>query len=1056
MSASFPPVFLSYARGTSRSSARRLYDALGGDAAGLCFLDTSDIESGSRLPEALVDALLEARVVVAFATPTYFQRWYCQLEFGVARMPSLHLAGCGDAERARALDGLVVALPADGADAVADWLPPDARVTVWPAEDDTEALAALVRARLRASPPTFRERLGRFTDPQAERERLREASRLPPPARNPAVVTVTPPGLSPSIGDAFVGRADDLWRIHAALATGAAGLTGAIEAGGGMGKTRLALEYFHRLGHTHFAGGLFWINGHDEPGPQLRRVLEALDPQAVPRSDSRTSESGLAEAVRGRFAARPAGSPPVLFVVDNVPEPGADQSPQPLQNWCPVLGTPGVAVLATSRMRVSAPGATVVPVAVDVLDPAAAVRLLAPVGERPALAEAAWREVAAWVGHLPLALELLHAALHHGAVTPAELLAQSRAASPAPALDAARHALRGQIADEYLPGISAALGISYQRLEHDAQTAARLLAWLAPAPVPSLVVDESLPSVFSPATRAALVSRHFVVRPEGSPEAFFGTMHRVVADFLRRQGNPQEDLSEIVFWGLRPMLRDVGDDHDARVRLLRALGEPGTALMAAVEAHAVDGEALEDVVAFGSELFVAAEEEGLVPIARAAGDRLLPLLTRLHGEDHEETIGFIRRLMMVYGAAGTARQAHRFAQAHGDTLRVNLGEVHPDVLAIQILEGMALVDEGRYDEADERLQAILENVRAALGDRDGLTLLVRSMQGYMLSMRGRPADAVPLLEKLVSETASFDPISEEALIPRLFLEVSRLHAGRHAETTSELHDLVHDARAVFGEHHPIGHVIQQLEDHVRPARDARTSASLRESLAALRDRYGPDHYLVLGIHRQLSRTLEKEGAHAEALASQRDFCAAVHRVKGDHSLDGLNASLELGGMLRRLGQVREAMAVHREVLSAFEREFGEEHPDTIDAMRSLAFTLRAADDHAGARGLQERVLAIYSRTLGEEHPHTFTAALDLFDTLLGQDGMRAALRLVNPWMGVLYGIHPDLLSPELRVLQERYDRKYPSFSFHRRHMRNRSLRMVQEPAEPRKPWWKWW
>jgi hypothetical protein len=28
----------------------------------------------------------------------------------------------------------------------------------------------------------------------------------------------------------------------------------------------------------------------------------------------------------------------VLYVVDNVPEPGPDEKPQPLETWCPAIG----------------------------------------------------------------------------------------------------------------------------------------------------------------------------------------------------------------------------------------------------------------------------------------------------------------------------------------------------------------------------------------------------------------------------------------------------------------------------------------------------------------------------------------------------------------------------------------------------------------------------------------------------------------------------------------------------------------------------------------------
>ena len=106
----------------------------------------------------------------------------------------------------------------------------------------------LVRQRLRQRLPAIRERL-------AADEALRlstaflEESKLPQPQSLHGIVCSFPPGVAgQSIGARFVGRADLLRHTHQALSGGAAQLTGRITAGGGFGKTRLAVEYVHRYG----------------------------------------------------------------------------------------------------------------------------------------------------------------------------------------------------------------------------------------------------------------------------------------------------------------------------------------------------------------------------------------------------------------------------------------------------------------------------------------------------------------------------------------------------------------------------------------------------------------------------------------------------------------------------------------------------------------------------------------------------------------------------------------------------------------------------------------
>ena len=69
------PVFVSYARSASATQAKALADKLGD----LAFLDTGDVDDGDQFPQRLLDGVLDARVVVIFATQAYSER-VCRLE----------------------------------------------------------------------------------------------------------------------------------------------------------------------------------------------------------------------------------------------------------------------------------------------------------------------------------------------------------------------------------------------------------------------------------------------------------------------------------------------------------------------------------------------------------------------------------------------------------------------------------------------------------------------------------------------------------------------------------------------------------------------------------------------------------------------------------------------------------------------------------------------------------------------------------------------------------------------------------------------------------------
>lgn len=545
------PVFISYARDASREHANALHEALGGETA---FLDTDAITIGARFPETLVDALFGAQVVVIFAEPSYFTRWYCLLEFRIARTPFLRAverSGATAQEKAGALRGLVVAMPPHGVDPMMDRFPPLVKARNWPAVGDTERIAKLVKAELDANPPPLSERFTSTAEAEHARSILLEATLLPQPLNTRNIPFIPEGGFPMSIRDAFVGRADDLWRIHDLLWTErgdpfiAAGLTGSIEAFGGVGKTRLALEYLHRFGPRYFKGGLFWINAESDPELQLYDVLRALNSNTPAIEVVRQASGGVSTAVSQAIRSRADDAPTPLFIIDNVPEPAANQPPKPLETWCPVLGA--VPVLITSRRRVSlGEGASVVSLSIDVLDPAAAVDLLTAQTPREQLSDAEWSEIAEWVGYLPLALEVLNRLLLFAAMPPRDLLDLSRVQAPSSAVDRVMEFIRGVVPERKLRGITEAISASYSLLTPEEQNAARLVAWMAPAPVPTFVIDAFDPEIFSPRIRGKLRDRSFVIEVRDGSGIFHGAMHRVLADFTRAQIGAWEQEVETV------------------------------------------------------------------------------------------------------------------------------------------------------------------------------------------------------------------------------------------------------------------------------------------------------------------------------------------------------------------------------------------------------------------------------------------------------------------------------------------------------------------------------
>ena len=517
------PIFISYARRSGSDVAQALHKALRPDA----FLDESNIDPGTRFTEQIVNALLGSRVVVVLADQSYFEQLYCRWEFQAVLEPFAR-GRPGSSVGGGWLSHLVVVLPAGNRPAELDRFPAEIQTTHWPVADVLDVVQ-LVRRQLDRSPLTVAQRYAELGQPEdAVRARLLELSVNKPP-ESLAGIRKYPNHFPSSKGDRFVGRADDLWRIDFAIGTlrgdsTAAALAGAIEGAGGVGKTQLAVEFVHRFGRRRFPDGIFWIDAEEPLEAQHHGILRTLD-SSVPdlstfRKAQRSAYDELADALD-----RASSGASILFVVDDIPEvPVA-----PLSRWCPALNK--VTVLTTSRARLSAVE-PIYPVSVGVLSSEAAVQLLTS-GADSAASHADNLRVAEWVGRLPLALTVLNAALRLKGTSVQGLAAKARApASQTVALDEQMKALRGQVPEGALRGVTEAFAESYALLASEAQEAARLLARLGPFPLPIQLVDALN---LMPDVRISLTGRSFVTSDETAEPSVpvLGSMHRVLADYLR-------------------------------------------------------------------------------------------------------------------------------------------------------------------------------------------------------------------------------------------------------------------------------------------------------------------------------------------------------------------------------------------------------------------------------------------------------------------------------------------------------------------------------------------
>lgn len=354
------------------------------------------------------------------------------------------------------------------------------------------------------------------------------------PAAAPTVAAASAPAENPAQLPAdvpdFQGRAAQLGQLDAALA--AVGTSSSptppvvIEGCAGMGKTALAV-YFARRVADQFPDGQLYVDlrgyAHGtplRPREVLGRFLRAL---GVPPAQVPDDQDEAAAAYRSRTHGRR-----VLVVLDNAADAAQVRPLLP--------GGSGCLALVTSRDQlgglVARQGAR--RVTLDVLSPPESESLLAAALQPAAVAatSAELRQLAAWCGHLPLALRITAARLtarsgHPVSAYLARLRDHDRLASFV-------------VSEDDQTAVREAFAASYTRLPAPEARIFRLLG-LAPGPdltLPAVAALAGLPSGQAGVLLDALARMHLVAEP--TPDRY--TLHDLLQCYAAERADSEETV----------------------------------------------------------------------------------------------------------------------------------------------------------------------------------------------------------------------------------------------------------------------------------------------------------------------------------------------------------------------------------------------------------------------------------------------------------------------------------------------------------------------------------
>ncbi|MFD4130381.1 FxSxx-COOH system tetratricopeptide repeat protein [Streptomyces globisporus] len=704
-------------------------------------------------------------------------------------------------------------------------------------------------------------------------------------------------GIIPGLATAFQPRNPLRDQVNAARSHGSAAvLTQVLSGGGGVGKSQLAAAYAAKALHDG-TDLVLWATA-----VEVQQVI-ALYAQAAalvsapgatgddPEEDARALLAWLA-TTRRRW----------LVVLDDVTDPAG------MSGWWPASRVGTGWVLATTRLHdASLTGNGRRRVHVDVYTPEEAdayfrTRLS---DNAEHLLDDAVDDLAAALGHLPLALGLAAAYMLNQDLTCAEYLAKfsdhTRSLGQLLPETADAEGYGRQITTTLLLSLGAAQQTEPAGLARPVLELAALLdpaghplaVWNTPAVLSYLTGARAREAVTAEQAEAVLrvLHRYALINSDRRKESRAVRIHALTAR-AARQGTPaaaSPNLARAAADALAQIWPDPDQSHPNLAAALRAnvdhLHQHTEDVLWLPHGHLV-------LYRAGKSLADAGHSSAAIEYWK----KLAVASRHIHGDDRRDTL-------LVRGNLATALfEAERTDEAISllkDVLRDRervLEADHPDVTNARANLGAFYQQAGRPDEAIPLQEEILAEREAILGSQHLLTLLIQSNLAASYTQAGRTAEAIPLQEAvLAGRERSLGRTHPETLTARNNLAMSYGEVGRLDEAIRFIKAVLADRIEVLGSQHP--HTV-----------------STRTVLAML---YG------------------QAGWFHEAIPLQESVLAAQERDLEIRHLHTLTTRNNLAMSYWKVGRTKEAIALAEKVVIDFERSLGAQHPHTLKARKNL-------------------------------------------------------------------------------------------------------------------------
>ena len=775
--------------------------------------------------------------------------------------------------------------------------------------------------------------------------------------------TRIPQNLPPSVGSGFVGRPSDLEAIAETLAQEQSTAV-TISGPGGIGKTRLVIEYAHQNADIYTA--LLFCHG-DSPDDFAQNLAELASPDILDLPEFESELPVCHQAVLTWLKR----NKDWLLIFDSVDHPDTRTAITDLLSQ----SLPGY-VLITTRLAAWPLGIT--ELQLSPLPSAATRELFIDFSGKTmpfsVEEEAALKQLIDYFGGHALAIEQAGAHIARSQIDFVEYL----------------HRFEDKRAEllasgDHLPGIypesvATTLRNSIEQVSPAAGELLRELSFYAPAPIPRAIYEQVEGPLLELQTYSLLrldrrpfpcINVHHVVlglaqtwTSEAEAADLWQTHLARLYSWAPKGGQAPETWEK---WGQFQPHSETWISH------LRDLPK---------EADILDGFA-------GYEIFRNADYQKGEPLLR----RALAIDKANFGENHPKVSIRLNNLARMLQATNRFTEAEILMRQMVENLVVTYGNEHPNIASALNNLATLLLATNRFEEAEPLMRRALAIDEESFGENHPNVATDLLNLAALLQGTNRLEEAEPMIRRAHSiDEASFG--NNHPNVARSLNNLAQLlqSTNRLEEAEPLMRRALAIDEASFGENHPeVSAALNNLAQLLK-ATNRREEAEplMRRALAIDEASFGDNHPNVAIRLNNLATLLQSTNRLEEAEPLMRQALAIDEASFGENHPNVAIRLNNLATLLQSTNRLEEAESLMRRALAIDEASFGENHPNVGGDLNNLAMLLQSDNRLEEAEPMMRRMLTIFvnfTRATGHRHPH-LQAGIANYKHLLTEMGLK--------------------------------------------------------------------